>query len=435
MQLPPFIARFRFARFCLVLLAAAFLSSCKEETPEAPLLTITAISPDTGPKNGFVTLTGTGFGTDPAANVVTLNDKPCVVTAASANYLTFTIPAKAGSGPIMVKANGQTAQSQPFTYIFQAMVTTLAGSTQGFADGTGASAQFDRPVGVAVGPDGNVYVADAYNHRIRKINPAGVVTTLAGSTQGFADGTGASAQFDIPFGVAVGADGSLYVADSNNDRIRKITPAGVVSTVIGSTEGFADGTGTDAQFNYPTAMSVGMDGTLYVADYSNNRIRKVTPAGVVTTVAGGERGFADGTGTAAQFSRPSGLAMGADGSLFVADYFSSLIRKITPAGVVSTFAGSARGFADGTGASAQFDIPYGIAIGTDGTLYVADEGNNRIRKITPAGVVSTVAGGAKGFADGTAARFNEPACIAVGADGSLYVTDYNNHRIRKIVLE
>ncbi|NEV95103.1 hypothetical protein G3567_13255, partial [Psychroflexus sp. YR1-1] len=210
----------------------------------------------------------------------------------------------------------------------------------GFADGTGSSAQFNYPIGVAVDASGTVYVADANNHRIRKITPAGAVSTLAGSTYGFADGTGISAQFANPTGVAVDASGTVYVADQFNHRIRKITSAGVVSTLAGNIRGFADGEGSSAQFNNPLGVTLDASGNVYVADGSNHRIRKITSARVVSTLAGSIRGFADGEGNSAQFNYPTGVAVDASGTVYVTDYFNHRIRKITAAGVVSTLAGS-----------------------------------------------------------------------------------------------
>ena len=317
------------------------------------------------------------------------------------------------------------------------VVTTLAGSTIGFVDGTGSSAQFNYPFGVAVDSSGTVYVGDYGNHRIRKITPAGVVTTLAGSgTPGFADGTGSSAQFNYPRGVAVDSSGTVYVADSSNHRIRKITSAGVVTTLAGSTAGFADETGSIAQFNGPFSVAVDSSGTVYVADTNNNRIRKITSAGVVTTLAGsGTQGFADGTGSAAQFYNPYGVAVDSSGTVYVGDIYNQRIRKITSTGVVTTLAGSGTaGFADGTGSSAQFSYPYGVAVDSSGTVYVGDDGNSRIRRITSAGVVTTLAGSTAGFADGTgsAAQFHSPIGVAVDSSGTVYVADYYNHRIRKI---
>jgi hypothetical protein len=315
------------------------------------------------------------------------------------------------------------------------IVTTFAGSTPGFQNGPGASALFDRPNGVAVDAIGNVYVADRGNHQIRKITPAGVVSTFAGSTAGFQDGPGTSARFNDALGVAVDANGNVYVADSGNHRIRKITPAGDVTTLAGSTAGFQDGPGASALFNTPIGVAVDANGNVYVGDRHNQRVRKITPAGDVTTLAGSTAGFQDGPGASALFFNLFGVAVDANGNVYVADYSNHRIRKITPAGVVSTLAGSTQGFQDGPGASAQFNGPFGVAVDANGNVHVGDESNQRIRKITPAGVVSTLAGsGILGFQDGpgTSARFNTPRGVAFDANGNVYVGDQFNNRIRKI---
>jgi sugar lactone lactonase YvrE len=321
-------------------------------------------------------------------------------------------------------------------------VLTLAGDgTPAHLDGPGTGARFYIPEGVAVDGAGNVYVADTGNHRIRKITSAGDVTTLAGSgTPGFANGTGTVAQFQNPAGVAVDGAGNVYVADSTNNRIRKITPAGVVATLAGSnTGGFADGTGTAALFSSPSGVAVDGAGNLYVADAGNHRIRKIVIAtGVVSTLAGNTGfGSTDGTGTAARFSSPRGVAVDGAGNLYVADYGNHRIRKIVIATQeVTTLAGSSAGYADGTGTAAQFNYLHGVAVDGAGNLYVADGSNNRIRKIVIAsGVVTTLAGGTSGFADGTltAAQFNTPYGVAVDGAGNLYVADQINNRIRKIL--
>jgi sugar lactone lactonase YvrE len=248
-------------------------------------------------------------------------------------------------------------------------------------------------MGVAVDASGTAYVADTFNNRIRKITSAGVVTTLAGSgSAAFADGAGTSASFNVPGSVAVDASGTVYVADSGNNRIRKITSAGVVTTLAGSgSYEFADGVGTSASFNFIfnygiVAGSVAVDasGAVYVADSGNHCIRKITSDGVVTTLAGsGSAAFADGAGTSASFYNPHGVAIDAFGTVYVADLSNNRIRKVSAAGVVTTLAGSGNAaFADGTGTSAFFSSPTGVAVdATSGTVYVADSGNSRIRII------------------------------------------------------
>ena len=318
------------------------------------------------------------------------------------------------------------------------VVTTLAGSgTAGFADGTGIAAQLSNPSGVAIDSSGTVYVADSSNNCIRKITPSGVVTTLAGSgTAGSADGIGTAAQFNWPSGVAVDSAGTVYVADTSNSLIRKVTPGGVVTTWVGSTYGYAEGTGTTAQFKWPTGIAIDSAGTVYVADSTDNRIRKITPSGVVTTLAGSNfGGYADGTGAAAKFNQPSGVAVDFTGTVYVADHDSNRIRKITPGGVVTTLAGSGVwGSADGTGTATQFKYPSGVAVDSAGTIYVADDYDNRIRKITQSGVVTTLAGSTYGYADGTgtAAQFYSPYGIAVDSAGTVYVADDEGNRIRVI---
>ena len=326
------------------------------------------------------------------------------------------------------------------------VVSTFAGlaGSGGSVDGTGCAARFFYPEGVAVDNAGNVYVADGVNYTIRKITPSGVVSTLAGlaGTRGSADGTGSAALFSFPTSVAVDSAGNVYVADTDNFTIRKITPSGVVSTLAGlaGSPGSADGTGSAARFDNSIGVAVDSAGNVYVADTDNFTIRKITPSGVVSTLAGlaGSGGSVDGTGSAARFYSPSGVAVDSAGNVYVANTGTQTIRKITPSGVVSTLAGLAFsvGSADGTGSAGRFNGPIGVAVDSAGNVYVADSGNFTIRKITPSGVVSTLAGlaGSIGSADGTgnAARFFYPEGVAVDNAGNVYVADLNNHTIRKI---
>jgi sugar lactone lactonase YvrE len=347
-----------------------------------------------------------------------------------------------GAGTIYVADSG----NNTIRKITAGVVATFAGTAgvYGDADGSGAAAEFKSPYSVATDNAGNVYVADTYNNTIRKITSAGVVSTLAGAyaRQGSVDGIAAAARFNAPYGVATDSAGSVYVADTINHTIRKITAAGVVSTLAGSagSSGNVDGSGAAALFEAPQGVATDSAGNVYVADTHNETIRKITPAGVVSTLAGtaDNIGSVDGSGAAAGFNGPQGVASDSAGNVYVADTFNHTIRKITPAGAVTTLAGTAGrvGSADGSGAVARFYYPIGITTDSRGNVYVADSNNHTIRKITPAGVVSTYAGtaGSMGAVDGSgaAAHFNFPQGVACDSADNVYVADTANHTIRKI---
>jgi sugar lactone lactonase YvrE len=325
-------------------------------------------------------------------------------------------------------------------------INTLAGNaTQGSADGTGSDARFNLPVGVTVDSAGNVYVADTLNSTVRKITPAGAVSTFAGLAGNFgsADGAGTNAQFYGPQGIAADSAGFLYVADTANATIRRISPAGAVSLFAGAADNFNsfDGTGTNASFYHPEGLAVDGAGNVYVADTWNHTIRKITPAGAVSTLAGlaENPGTADGTNSKARFNRPAGIALDSATNLFVTDFLNHTIRKITPGGTVSTIAGlaGAWGSADGTNSAARFFQPQGIYAADAATLFVVDSGSQTLRKLSASGtnwVVSTVAGlpGTAGSADGTgpAAQFYFPAGVALDGAGYLYIGDSANNTIR-----
>ncbi len=332
--------------------------------------------------------------------------------------------------------------------------STLAGSVStGSADGTGAAARFSGPSGVAADSLGNLYVTDSGNNTIRKITPAGQVTTIAGlaGVKGSADATGTNASFYLPTGITVDNNGNLYVADEFNDTIRKITPVGtnwVVSTLAGqvTNAGLIDAMGTNAEFATPAAVAVDGAGNVYVADTADDVIREISPAGLVSTIAGQPHhpGSSDGTNNTAQFYMPFGITVDATTNLYVTDGINETVRKLVPLGTnwaVSTIAGQVTnaGSADGTGTNAQFSGPAGIAVGGGTSLFVADDNNNTIRKLTLTGtnwVVSTLAGlvGVYGDADGATnnARFHSPIGVTVDGAGNVYVADANNNEIRKI---
>ncbi|HEY5914424.1 MAG TPA: NHL repeat-containing protein [Verrucomicrobiae bacterium] len=344
-----------------------------------------------------------------------------------------------------------TAPGQSYTFV------TLSGGLS-FPDGTNRASRFGSPFGVAADSAGNIFVADGSSHTIRKLTRAGtnwVVNTIAGRAlaSGAADGTNDNARFLGPQGIAVDTHGNIFVADTDNQTIRKIALTGtnwVVTTIAGvvGVAWSADGTNNHAYFSQPGGLAIDRWGTIFVADSSNNRIRKITPAGddwVVTTIAGSSYfGSSDGTNSGASFNIPHKIAVDSATNLYVTDYLNNNIRKITPVGtnwVVTTLAGAAPagGFADGLGANARFNCPNGIVADNAGNVFVADSANNSIRVLAPVGsnwVVSTLAGfpNARGAEDGTnsTAHFNWPYDLALDTNGDLVVAEVGNFTIRKL---
>ncbi|MBI3884131.1 MAG: hypothetical protein HY302_00115 [Opitutae bacterium] len=308
---------------------------------------------------------------------------------------------------------------------------------------TVAEAFFPMPVALATDAAGNFYVADSASDTIQRFTNAGEITLVAGTAgqAGSADGTGAAARFNDPSALAVAPDGTVFVADTANATLRRISAAGVVTTLAGSAtaRGNTDGPGAQATFSAPAGLARDAAGVLFVADSATHTIRRVAADGTVSTFAGlaGAAGTADGTGAAARFNRPTGLALDASGNLFVADTTNNTLRRITPAGAVTTLAGLAgvSGSTDGTGSGALFNGPAGVAVNGAGNVLVADTGNSTIRQITPAGTVTTVAGlsGIAGLTDGTGADawFNQPRAL-VAPGGEITVADTGNAALRRI---
>lgn len=426
----------------------AYSNEATAITATQPPSEITSFSPSAGSVGTTVIITGINFDTNPVKNLVVFNGAQVLAISSTSTNITVMVPNGAISGKIAVKVNGIAGTPSVSSFSIMSasiLVSTLAGSIQGYADGQGAMAQFNLPYGISVGEDGSLYVADTDNSRICKVTLNGNVTTIAGNgTQGHADGIGTSATFYHPTDLAVDTNGNIFVADTDNNRIRKITPSGDVSTLAGNlTEGYADGIGTSAQFRRPRGIAVAANGDVYVADSENHRIRKITPTGTVTTLAGNSQGFADGQGSNALLAWPTGVAVDQDGIVYVADAQNHKIRKITAGGSVTTLAGNGTvGYADGEGTLAQFNTPYRVSIANTGNVYITNadattEGISNIRKISPSGFVTTLVGGLNGYTDGTgvSAQFLLPKGISIGLNGRVYVADTYNNRIREITIQ
>lgn len=313
-------------------------------------------------------------------------------------------------------------------------VSTLAGApgSPGFADGTGALARFNFPRGICLDPLGNLVVADSSNHIIRRISLSGEVMTITGEAGviGSSDGIPAAARFRDPRAVTAAADGTLYVADTGNHTVRRIDANGDTSTLAGlaGSYGSSNGSGSAARFWMPTAICLDRDGNLIVADQFGGRVRLISPAGVVS--------FAGGEGV--RFTGPTGLLIQPDGSILVAEPGRSTISRLDFTPAVTLFAGSPTlsGSDDGVASAARFNLPGGVSLASDGGLIVADTGNHTIRRVSSTGQVSTIAGsaGCAGITNGKAdqARFNQPGGAVASTNGSIYVADTGNDLIRRV---
>ena len=328
---------------------------------------------------------------------------------------------------------------------YTVVITNSAGSiTSGAAVITVAPAFFPQPSGLALDSSGNIYVADRSTNTVQRVSTLGVITLVAGTSgsAGSTDGAGAAARFSQPSGVSSTSGAILTVADTGNATLRRITADGTVITLAGSptVRGNGDATGTAASFSSPMGLGQDGAGTIFVADTMNHTIRRITFGGIVSTFAGspGSPGSNDGTGTAARFNSPRGTVVDSSGNVYVADTTNNTIRRITAVGVVSTLAGLAgvTGTDDGTGNGALFNRPDGLATDAAGNIYVADSGNSLVRKISPAGVVTTLAGlpGIAGLLDGTGsgAFFNQPQALAVDSAGNVFVADTGNAALRRV---
>ncbi|GAB3739867.1 hypothetical protein GCM10027594_19980 [Hymenobacter agri] len=309
----------------------------------------------------------------------------------------------------------------------------------GFADGSGPDAQLGKPAGLAIAPDGTLYVADERYAVVRRITPAGQVTTVAGSGDqvGYVDARGTAARFTLPIGIAVGADGTLFVVDELNYCVRCISPKGQVSTLAGApaNTGDDDGPGAVARFRNPEAVAADAAGNVYVADGGNMAVRKIAPDGQVSTLYGGmERPSAPARSV--YLHHPAGVAVAPSGIVYVTETGSNVVYQITPQGAISLLAGrrgSEGGAADGPPTEARFRHPTHLALGPDGALYVVDQYNALIRKVTPQGVVTTPVGKLPvGYMGERDPLLGNPTGLAVDAAGTMYVSDGSAHVIRRI---
>ncbi|HET7000916.1 MAG TPA: IPT/TIG domain-containing protein [Puia sp.] len=410
-------------------------TATSSDTFTIPSFSITGFSPGIIGIGYPLMITGTSFSADAATNKVTINGVPATVSYASNNLLTAIVPMGATTGQIGITVKGPYTTSLNNVIVKNLTVTTMGvfGNTTSLPLWT-----------IASDASGNYYFGDSDSGRVRKISASGVLSTVAGTgVLGNADGPVATATLGTVHGIALDSHGNIFVTTLGYNTIREISTTGVVSTFAGDpngSSGSVDGTGTAARFNLPVGIVLDKSDNVFVTDAGTNKIRKITPAGVVTTVAGsGATGSADGTGAAASFNGAWGIGIDANDNLYVCDVQNYKIRKVTPAGVVTTFAGDGTiGVTDGPALSARFNGAQGIVQDKSGNFYVTDGGSNKIRMISPDGQVYTLAGNLTNSSidgSGNFASFSSPLGITIDPSGVMAVVDRGTQKIRKIVVQ
>ncbi|TMU50378.1 IPT/TIG domain-containing protein [Flagellimonas algicola] len=410
-------------------------------------------SPLVGPKFTMVTIKGENFGTDPERIQVYFNGVSAKVQNVTESVLSVEVPDGALTGLITLVVNGRTFVGPIFHYVRSAHVETFAGSLtsrQGYdAEARfGTKAKFNLPTDLVRDSKGNIYVSDYGNHSIRKITPKAEVSTFAGGgpeEPGYKDANGTNARFMHPQGLAIDRHDNIYVVDTGNYSIRRITPFADVSTVAGNgVKGFVNDKGLNARFDFPSGIVLGRDNALYVTEVEQHVIRRISlENAMVTTYSGSinrDCGSKDGPLLNAEFREPFDLTLDGNGNILVVDTFNDGVRLVDGQNdMVETFVGGNQGHADGYLDSSKFNLPRNITVDDNGIVYITDSGNHCIRKIDAYGRVTTVAGvpGSKGHKNGNGlrAKFSAPYGILNYMDGEIYVADSENNAVRKIVLE
>lgn len=386
--------------------------------PNTSAIVVTNISPTSGSKGTLVTITGDGFSTEMFGNTVTLNGKPCqVYTYPTKTQIKIVIPKEVSSGKFKITVGTATAETSPFEYLLTSDIFTIYGSTKGDSnDGIG---QFNSPLDIARDSDGNIYFSDRGNNKIKKIATSGIITTLAGSTQGDSnDGIG---QLNGPHGIAVDATGNVYFTDFQNHKVKKISTSGIITTIAGSIQGDSnDGIG---KLNQPSHLTVDKSGNVYVSEWGNLKIKKIAPTGEISTFYEGAKH---------ELSGPRGICIDSENNIIFVD--DNVIKKITQDKIVTVIAGTRYTEGDSNEGLGKFNSMSGLTIDAADNLYVADSRNSKIKKITPAGVITTYSGELiLSNYNNTGRALLTPFGVVLDKEGNAYVTSGVGNCIKKIV--